>query len=96
MNGSETLERNPAEIEAEIVRTRASLHEKLHELERRLNPKARVRDVRRRLNPEPYIGWVAVVAIAAGMMMCVAGWRRYRTVPAGTLDDPATAEMMGE
>jgi hypothetical protein len=76
MTGTEMLERDPAAIEAEIVRTRAALHRKLHELERRLNPKTRVEEVRQKLNPGPYLGWAALVAVASGLLLSVAGWRR--------------------
>lgn len=97
MNSTGMAERNPAEIEAEIVRTRTSLHQKLNELERRLNPKTRVRAVRQRLSPEPYIHWAALAAIAAGVVMGVVGWRRYRgAVVTSGLNDPAMGEMMGE
>lgn len=74
-------------IEADIARTRASLNRKLAELERRLSPSRRLAAARRtldpsRLDPRPYPEWIAVGAIAAGTLLALAGWRRYRSVNA--------------
>ncbi len=76
MNTSDLLEREPAEIEAEIARTRESLDRKLHEIERRLDPRRQWAQVRSRLEtPVATLG--AVVAIAVGTWMAVSGLRRY-------------------
>lgn len=87
---------DPAAIEAEIARTRASLDRKLHALEARLNPRTRLAEVRARLDPRPYTQWAAVAAVAVGTWMAVSGLRRYRFSRAGGMDDPFLADMMGE
>jgi Protein of unknown function (DUF3618) len=85
MNGKyDTPAPDLAVIESDIVRTRASLDRKLHEIERRLAPshvKAELREaLRRRVNPEPYLGWIATGLVAVGGWMAVRGARRHREV----------------
>ena len=79
MNQLDDLSHAPPDaIESRIASTRASLDEKLHELERRLSPKARLADLQDRVRPENYLGAAAVAAIAVGAGLAVAGWRRVR------------------
>lgn len=87
---------DPAVLQAEIARTRASLDRKLSELEYRLNPKVKFAQLKTRLDPRPYTGWIAAGAIAAGVWMMVAGLRRYRFARRPGMDDPSMADMMGE
>ena len=89
------FENDPAVLEAEIARTRASLDSKLQELERRFSPRERLAEVRARLDPRPYAGWAAVAAVAAGTWMAVSGVRRrYRND--SVMSDEDAAEMLGE
>lgn len=68
----------PEAIELRIASTRASLDDKLYELERRLSPKARLSDLQQRVRPEQYMGAAAAAAVALGACLAVAGWRRIR------------------
>lgn len=68
----------PEAIESRIASTRASLDDKLHELERRLSPKARLAELQERVRPDNYVGIAAVAAVALGAGLAVAGWRRVR------------------
>ncbi|PYR90768.1 MAG: hypothetical protein DMF84_19205 [Acidobacteria bacterium] len=83
-----------AAIESDIVRTRASLDRKLHEIERRLAPdhvKAELKQaLKRRLDPDPYFGWIATGLVAVGGWMAVRGARRHREVefPVGDYSIP--------
>lgn len=86
MNTSDTLDREPAEIEAEIVRTRESLDRKLHELERRLDPRRQWTQVRSRLET-PVLTLGAVIAIVAGTWMAVSGFRRYSAARERDIDE---------
>jgi hypothetical protein len=80
----ETSEPEMAAIESDIVRKRASLDRKLHEIERRLAPdhvKAELKEaLKRRIDPEPYLGWIATGLVAVGGWMAVRGARRHRSV----------------
>ena len=102
MNGSIDTMRSPEEIQSEIAHRRASLDAKIHELERRLSPRAQMTRVKAQLNPEPYLGAIAATAVAAGAALAYRGWRRSHgnghSLDCTTivLDDPATDEMMGE
>jgi hypothetical protein len=95
MTTARSYRNDPASLEAEIARTRASLGRKLQELERRFSPRARLAEVRARVDPTPYVGWAAVAAVAAGTWMAVSGVRRYRDGHAAMSDEDA-AEMLGE
>jgi hypothetical protein len=86
MSTSDTLEiardRSPEEIEVEIAATRESLDRKLHELEKRLDPRyqwAELRgNVQERLASTPMAAWGALAAVAVGIWMALAGLRRRR------------------
>ena len=89
----------PEEIETQIAQTRASLDAKIHELERRLSPREQMARMRSQLNPEPYLGLLAASAVAAGVALAYRGWRRCQGtngVAAPAIDDPVSAEVMGE
>ena len=89
MNGTE-IDRTPEEIESHILETRASLDRKLEALEDRLSPRRQLQRLRGRVEIEPYIGWVAVGAIAAGIYLAVRGGRRVQpaTTDAFVFDPP--------
>lgn len=76
MNTSDTVEREPAEIEAGIARTRASLDRKIEEIEKRLDPRRQWAQARHRYET-PVLAWAAVTAVAAGAWMAVSGLRRH-------------------
>jgi hypothetical protein len=78
MSSQATFERTPAEIEASINVTRASLDRKLERLESKLSPRARLNDLKSRVHPQDYLGLAAVAAIATGAAMAVRGLRRAR------------------
>ena len=70
-------------IELDIARTRASLNRRIQALEHRLSPSERLAQVKssldpRRFDPRPYPEWMAVGAIALGIVLAFAGWRRTR------------------
>lgn len=94
MSTSETLERerSPKQIEAEIAATRESLDRKLHEIEKRLDPRRQWHELRgtvqERLTSTPLAAWGAVAAVAAGSWMAVSGLRRYRMEPDGDALEP--------
>ena len=101
IGATETLrnpdEITPEEIQVQIAQRRAALDAKIHELERRLSPREQMARVRSQLRPEPYLGWLAAAAVAAGAVLAYRGLRRTRRAGGVmVLDDPATAEMMGE
>jgi ElaB/YqjD/DUF883 family membrane-anchored ribosome-binding protein len=83
---------DPAQIEREIVRTRASLQRKLEELQHRLSPRERVKAVAQRVDPRPYAGVAALAAVGIGTGMAVKQWRRHR----GSNGIHNQADMMGE
>jgi hypothetical protein len=89
MSTSDTLERerSPEQIEGEIAATRQSLDRKLHEIEKRLDPRrqwdAMRGTLRERLTSPPVAAWGAVAAVAAGSWMAVSGLRRHRMEPDG-------------
>ena len=87
----DTQERDPAAIEAEIARRRASLDRKLEEIEQRLirNPQQRWIEVRERIENFPFAAWGAVAAVVAGSCMAVSGLRRVRTRNGDGADDLA-------
>jgi hypothetical protein len=66
MTTMDLVERSPEELELRIAETRAALEMKIHELERRLSPRERVRRVRARLSPEPYLAPVAAAGRRGG------------------------------
>ena len=68
----------PEAIESRIASTRSSLDAKLHELERRLSPRARLVELQERVRPQDYVGAAAAAAIAVGVGLAFAGWRRVR------------------
>jgi hypothetical protein len=84
----------PERIEAEIAARRASLEEKLHELERRMSPKEQFRRLRAKANPDPYMGLAAMAAVATGACLAVTGWRRCHRADNSARYD--YADMMGE
>lgn len=96
MTGATETMRSPEEIQMHIAHRRASLDAKIHELERRLSPREQMARVRSRLNPQPYLGWIAASAVAAGAAMAYRGLRGSHRGNGLAMDDPATAEMMGE
>jgi hypothetical protein len=101
MNRSVDLSQAPPEaIESQIATTRASLDYKLHELERRLSPKARLADLQARVRPQNYLGAAAVAAIGIGAGLAVAGWRRVKRaggeVHGVMLDRPVLADVICE
>jgi hypothetical protein len=74
---------DPAAIEREIAHRRASLQRKLDELQRRVNPRERVRAETERVkaavrnvDPVPYTGAAALAAVGIGAAMAVRGLRR--------------------
>jgi hypothetical protein len=75
-------DRSPAEIEGEIAATRQSLDRKLHELEKRLDPRyqwAELRgNVEERLASAPVAAWGALAAVAVGIWIAFWGLRRQR------------------
>ena len=87
---------DPAAIEADIARTRASLDRKLHALEDKLNPRTHIENVKAKLDPRPHAQWAAVAAVAVGTWMTITGLRRYRFSRVRGMDDPDLADMMGE
>ena len=97
MNGATETMRSPEEIQQQIARRRASLDAKIQELERRLSPREQMARVRAQLSPELYLGLIAATAVAAGAAMAYRGIRRSpRGNGFAAMDDPATAEIMGE
>ena len=101
IGATETLrkpdEMTPEEIQVQIAHRKAALDAKIHELERRLSPREQMARVRSQLRPEPYLGWLAAGAVAAGAALAYRGLRRpRRATGVVVLDDPATPEMMGE
>lgn len=94
---TETLERAPEQIEAEISATRQSLDRKLHELEKRISPSYRWDELRShvaaRLSSAPVATWAAVVAIVAGGWMALSRLRRDRMEPNGN-EAAVDADMM--
>ena len=76
MNTTETDTRSPEEIERSIAARRESLKEKLHEIEQRLSPGERIRQVRERIDPEAFVPWAAVGAIATGTWLAARGLKR--------------------
>jgi hypothetical protein len=97
MIGATETMRSPEEIQVHMAQRRAALDAKIHELERRLSPREQMARVRSQLNPEAYLGWLAVAAVAAGATLAYRGLRGARPADlCAVLDDPATAEMMGE
>ena len=89
---------DPDALEEQIRDTRAALDSKLDELQRRLDPRVRVEelksDLKARWDSGRYLGWVAAGAVATGAVMAAAGWRRARESN-GTrnLDDPACLDL---
>lgn len=97
MIGATGKMRSPEEIRVDIAHRRAALDAKIQELERRLSPREQVARVRSQLSPEPYLGWIAATAVAAGAALAYRGIRRsHRGNGLAVLDDPTTAELMGE
>ena len=97
MIGATDTTRTPEEIQEHILLRRAALDAKIHELERRLSPREQVARMRSQLSPEPYLGVLAATAVATGAALAYRGLRRSRgSNGAAVMDDPATAEMMGE
>ena len=96
MRSVATFERNPAEIEANIAATRASLGRKLERLERKLSPRARFSELRARVHPQDYLGLAAVAAITTGAAMAVRGLRRSRREEPGALNDLEVAAVLCE
>lgn len=76
----EAQARQPEDIEARIVETRASLERRLEELERRLSPREHLKRVATRVHAQQYVPWAAAAAILAGLYLAVRGLRRYHHV----------------
>ena len=96
MSSQAMLERSPAEIEANIAATRASLDSKLERLESKLSPRARFNEMKGRVHPQRYLGLAAVAAIATGAAMAVRGLRRPRREEMTVVDDAELAAIVCE
>ena len=94
MTMTELDDRTPEQIERDIVNTRESLKGKLNELEHRLSPVERVREVREHLTPESVAPWAAVGAIATGTVLALRGLRRHRSSTAPEMDDELMEEVV--
>ena len=94
MSSEATFERTPAEIEANITATRASLDRKLEHLETRLSPRAGLNEIKARIRPQDYLGLAAVAAIATGATMAVRGLRRPHHDEPVALGDAEVAALM--
>ena len=79
MSTAELDVRTPDEIERSIEARRESLKGKLNELEHRLSPGERIREMRRRIDPEAMVPWAAVGAVATGAVLAIRGLRRSRS-----------------
>jgi Protein of unknown function (DUF3618) len=71
-----------ATLEEEIAGTRASLNRKIDEIERRLTPAHIKAQVRQKLDPESYTVWLALGAVALGVLIAVRSWPRQRVTDA--------------
>ena len=99
-------QRSPEEIESRIVHTRKALDRKLEKLEERLDPRARLGELKHRVSdrmssarhglnsraPE-LAAWGAVGAVVAGGAMALSGWKRRQ--PNGH-DATVTCEYIAE
>ena len=92
MTTPDIQDRDPAAIEADIARRRASLDRKLDEIEQRLirTPQQRLTEIRERVERIPFAAWGAVAAVAAGSWMALSGLRRSR---AGYDGDAVEAQL---
>jgi hypothetical protein len=91
----EITERTPREIESRIEEKRADLDRKLEELEQRLSPRQQFQRMKARIHPQPYIGWAAIGAVAAGTYLAVNGWRRAHRSMNGAAAPEAHQAAMG-
>jgi hypothetical protein len=96
MSAQATFERTPAEIQANIVATRAALDRKLERLESKLSPRARFHELKARVHPQDYLGFVALAAIATGAAMAVRGLRRPHHEEMAAVGDPEVAAIVCE
>jgi hypothetical protein len=97
IGATDPMTQSPEAIQADILRRRAALDLKIHEIERRLSPREQMARVRSHLRPEPYLGVLAAAAVATGAALAYRGLRRtWHSNGTPVMDDPATAEMMGE
>ncbi|HEX5474153.1 MAG TPA: DUF3618 domain-containing protein [Vicinamibacterales bacterium] len=77
----------PAEIQAHIEHTRASLDRKLNELQHRLNPRVQFDRIKEEIRERPVAGWAAVGAVAAGTWMAISGLRHRRRTATNAVAD---------
>ena len=98
MTTPDSQERNPAAIEAEIARRRASLDRKLDEIEQRLirTPQQRLTEIRERVERIPFAAWGAAAAVAAGSWMAISGFRRSRARYDGDAVEVPVEEALSE
>ena len=98
MTTPDIQERDPAAIEADIARRRASLDRKLEEIEQRLirNPQQRLTEIRERVERIPFAAWGAVAAVAAGSWMALSGLRRSRARHDGNGADVELEQAVSE
>lgn len=96
MSSQATFERSPEEIESHITATRAALDRKLHALEARLSPRARMKELRARVHPQEYLGLAAVAAIATGTALAIRGLRRPQQEASLLLDELEAAAVVCE
>jgi hypothetical protein len=75
MNTTGIDARSPEEIEQNIIERRDALKGKLQELEHKLSPTERMRQVRERIDPEAIAPWAAVGAVATGAWLAARGLR---------------------
>ena len=94
MMTTELDDRTPEQIERDIANTRESLKGKLSELEHRLSPGERMREVRQRLTPETVAPWAAVGAIATGTVLALRGLRRHRPSTDAETDEEVLDEVV--
>lgn len=77
MNTIDTDDRTPQEIERSIADRRDALKGKLTELEYRLSPTERMKQVRQRIDPQAIAPWAAVGAVATGAWLAARGLRHH-------------------
>jgi hypothetical protein len=81
--------RTPEQMQRDIRARRVALDEKVHEIERRLSPTARLHDLKSDLQArvsqvdrDSAAVWGAVAAVAIGACMAITGWRRSQVTAA--------------
>ena len=73
MNTTDLGERSPEEIERSIAIRRDALKGKLNELEYRLSPTERMRQVRQQIDPDAIAPWAAVGAVPGRRLLIAFG-----------------------